>query len=149
MRYVNNFSELLTNSTGNLTDMAVFNVKLKFHDTYDIPTYSLPYLINGDVDGLDDTDIAAIEEWLQSLGGEVTIDCSGSSSYFSSDPAFGLPADCEECDVYVSVADDEEIDDSYTPQRVFDEQRGGWKWDERRGSWADARNSDDDADDDF
>jgi hypothetical protein len=149
MRYVNNFSELLTNSAGNLTDMAVFNVKLKFHDTYDIPTYSLPYLINGDVDGLDDTDIAAIEEWLQSIGGEVTIDCSGSSSYFSSDPAFGLPADCEECDVYVSVADDEEIDDSYTPKRVMDEERGGWKWDERRGSWADARNSDDDADDDF
>lgn len=146
MKYVNNFSDLLSNSDGNCNDMSVFNIKLKFYDTYDVPTYILPYLINGDTNGLRKSEIAEVDNWLKDMEGEVIVDCSGGDSHFSSDPLFGEPCECETCDIYVHVPDDTEVDDTYTPNRVRDEESGGWKWDERRGDWADGNATDDDDD---
>lgn len=69
-------------------------------DCYNVPAYALPYLINADASGLDDEEIAAIDEWYAGLeveGLSFTLDCvdSQAAPYFSNCPAFGLPAECE------------------------------------------------------
>lgn len=67
---------------------------------YNVPTYALPYLINADPSGLSDEEIAAVDEWYAGLAVEglsFTLDCvdSEAAPYFSSCPAFGLPAECQ------------------------------------------------------
>lgn len=67
---------------------------------YNVPTYALPYLINADPSGLSDEEIAAIDGWYAGLAVEglsFTLDVvdSEAAPYFSSCPAFGLPAECE------------------------------------------------------
>ena len=69
-------------------------------DCYNVPTYALPYLINADPSGLNDEEIEAIDQWCAGLAVEglsFTINCvdSQAAPYFSSCPAFGLPAECQ------------------------------------------------------
>ena len=66
-------------------------------DTYQIPAYSLSYLINSDPTGLSDHEIELIDGFLAAnfpRGFTVDIDTC-IDPYFSSVPAFGLP-----CEVY-------------------------------------------------
>ena len=78
-------------------------VKLQFwndmihYETFQIPTYSLGYLINADPTGLTDLEIELIDGFLDEnfpQGCTVDIDTC-IDPYFSSSPAFGLP-----CEVY-------------------------------------------------
>ena len=68
----------------------------------EVPTWSLPYLINGDNTMLTDEDIALIDQWCKRIKlvdiSPIT-DAEGdlAESYFSSYPAFGLPADVMDC----------------------------------------------------
>lgn len=72
-------------------------------ETVNLPDYALPYLFNADPSGLSEEDITNIDIWYQSLdrdGFSKSIDVLGLSTpegpepYFSSNPAFGLPAQC-------------------------------------------------------
>ena len=67
------------------------------YETFQIPTYSLGYLINADPTGLTDLEIELIDGFLDEnfpQGCTVDIDTC-IDPYFSSSPAFGLP-----CEVY-------------------------------------------------
>ena len=71
--------------------------KMTHCDTYQIPAYSLSYLINSDPTGLSDLEIELIDGFLAAnfpRGFTVDIDTC-IDPYFSSVPAFGLP-----CEVY-------------------------------------------------
>lgn len=78
-----------------------------------IPSWALPYIVNGDSEGLSEDDIALIEKWenkMLKLGfildfydfvredenGELYLDPE-QEAYFDSFPAFGLPSDCYCC----------------------------------------------------
>ena len=68
-------------------------------DTVDLPSYAPVYLEYGDYSGLENADILAIDEWREGLEREAKgqlIFEYGEDSYFSTAPAFGLPADCVE-----------------------------------------------------
>lgn len=64
-----------------------------------VPVYSLPYLINGDSDGLTDEDVAIIDQWCKRIKiiSPITDADGNADVYFTSDPAFGLPADVMDC----------------------------------------------------
>lgn len=72
-------------------------------ETVDLPEYALPYLFNADPTGLSEEDIKNIDAWDESLereGFAKSISVLGQETpegpapYFSSNPAFGLPAQC-------------------------------------------------------
>lgn len=68
-----------------------------------IPTWSLGYLINGDVTGLLDEEIKMIEDWCRTQRVELVcpIEQEGDAQpYFSHYPLFGLPAEVEDCVVF-------------------------------------------------
>lgn len=69
--------------------------------TEEIPTYALPYLINGDPTGLDDEDIKNADRFCESFcsKGALIFDPNG-EPYFSHCPAFGLASDVIDCDIY-------------------------------------------------
>lgn len=67
-----------------------------------IPTYALPYLVNGDATGLTDEDIEIIDKAVSRNGIEIVVPIAddveaGPQPYFSSSPMFGLPAEVEDC----------------------------------------------------
>ncbi len=67
-----------------------------------IPTYALPYLVNGDATGLTDEDIETIDKAVSRNGIEIVVPIAedveaGPQPYFSSSPMFGLPAEVEDC----------------------------------------------------
>ena len=67
-----------------------------------IPTYALPYLVNGDATGLTDEDIKIIDKAVSKSGIEVVVPITESvegspQPYFSSSPMFGLPDEVEDC----------------------------------------------------
>ena len=78
-----------------------------------LPSWALPYIVNGDSDGLSEDDILLIEKWenkMLELGfkpdvfdfvhedenGEIYLDPE-QEPYFDSLPEFGLPSDCFMC----------------------------------------------------
>lgn len=72
-------------------------------ETVNLPEYALPYLFNADPSGLSEEDIKNIDAWDESLereGFAKSISVLGQETpegpapYFSSNPAFGLPAQC-------------------------------------------------------
>lgn len=77
---------------------------MRLIDTYKIPTYAVCALEYGDDSGLEDEDIANIDEWLVWLGEDnLFFDWSNgidNEPSFTSNPAFGLPMDCIDCKVY-------------------------------------------------
>ena len=66
-----------------------------------VPTWSLPYIINGDNSMLTDEDIALIDQWCKRIkldGISIITDAEGNAdSYFTGYPSFGLPADVMDC----------------------------------------------------
>lgn len=87
----------------------------KFSDyTFEsVPSWALPCITNGDIEGLSEEDIALVEKWenkMLELGftpdaydfvskdenGDVYLD-PDQEAYFDSFPAFGLPSDCFMC----------------------------------------------------
>jgi len=74
--------------------------QLQLIGTYNIPTYALSYLINGDSSGLNDPEVRIIDDWLILLDHEsITYSCSDNSDFFHQ-PAFGLACDCAITKVY-------------------------------------------------
>lgn len=70
-----------------------------------IPTWALCYLINGDPTGLNNDDIAVVDEWynINRVVIVSTPDIQGGENnpYFSRFPAFGLPTDVVDCQVEI------------------------------------------------
>ena len=64
-----------------------------------IPTYIMPFFINGDVDGYTEEDINDATEWLNTSGVKEVILPSDEDyqPYFSCYPAFGKPCDVVDC----------------------------------------------------
>lgn len=58
-----------------------------------MPEWALPYLVNGDTDGLTDEDLNAIDEWLDDTGFHEIVNVLDGTRGFSSHPAFGLACD--------------------------------------------------------
>ena len=78
-----------------------------------IPSWALPCIVNGDIEGLSEDDISLIEKWENKMrergfnpdvfdfvredeNGEIFIDPE-QEPYFDSFPSFGLPSDCYCC----------------------------------------------------
>lgn len=74
-----------------------------YKTTEKIPTWSLCYLINGDVSGLTDEEIRMIDTWLNDwevqIVSPVTDGEGNAQPYFSHCPLFGLPTEVEDCDI--------------------------------------------------
>lgn len=77
-----------------------------------IPTWALPYLVNGDTSGLEDSEIAMVDEWWQESadalpdGAHLTFDYSG-DEYFAWNTAFGLAATVEDCVLIAMVPNED------------------------------------------
>ena len=82
----------------------------------DLPGYAVSAIANDDWSSFDDEiadqrrDIRNIREWLQDMErlclrqfgeGKAIVYEFGGEGYFSSNPEFGLPATCVECNAYV------------------------------------------------
>ena len=65
---------------------------MRFETIEKIPTWALCYIINGDPTGLNDEDIKMVDDYMEKWQVEII-------SSFSHYPAFGLPAEVEECKV--------------------------------------------------
>lgn len=68
--------------------------------TEQIPSYALPYLINGDASGLTDEDIEEIDNWVQQNGISNVCQPEEEYPYFCTHPAFGKAADVFDCVCY-------------------------------------------------
>ena len=67
-----------------------------------IPTYALPYLVNGDASNLNADEIKQIDYICREQGIEVVVPITeseegGAEPYFSSVPLFGQPTEVEDC----------------------------------------------------
>ena len=65
-------------------------------DIEKIPTYALPYLVNGDASNLTEDEICREQgiELVVPIGDSVE---GGTEPYFSSTPLFGKPTEVEDC----------------------------------------------------
>lgn len=78
-----------------------------------LPSWALPYITNGDSEGLSEDDISLVEKWKNKMielgfspdvydfvregeNGELYLDPE-QEAYFDPFPAFGLPSDCFMC----------------------------------------------------
>lgn len=73
---------------------------MRFETIEKIPAWALCYIINGDPTELNDEDIKMVDDYMEKWQVEIVSPLSqdGNSS-FSHYPAFGLPAEVEECKV--------------------------------------------------
>lgn len=79
-------------------------------DIEKIPTYALPYLVNGDVGDLTDDEIKQIDETCRKLGIELVVPIrdsveGGAEPYFSNTPMFGKPTEVEDCIIIYQAKD--------------------------------------------
>lgn len=83
-----------------------------------VPTYALPYLVNGDSSGMDDTDIAACDAWFDECIAKLQSDYPGAciqfltadgdeTESFNPFPAFGLATSTLECVFAVWVSNED------------------------------------------
>ena len=72
--------------------------------TEKIPAWSLCYLVNGDASGLTEEELQNIDFWYKDMGVQVVSpvmdDGCNLQPYFSPCPAFGLPTEVVDCDIY-------------------------------------------------
>ena len=77
-----------------------------YKTTEKIPTWSLPYLVNGDADNLTDEEFDMVTnweiEWQVRIVSPLTDEESNAQPYFSHYPLFGLPTEVEDCDILYS-----------------------------------------------
>ena len=84
------------------------------YDELNVPEYALSYLVNGDVSGIDKTDLEICRSWFkwyESKAAEVpgavaqfNVVSSPEGNfdpYFCKSPEFGLPCNCVECEVLI------------------------------------------------
>lgn len=78
-----------------------------------VPVWALPYIFNGDSDGLNDDEISMVDEWVKTnrlwIVTPIPYDSNGKRlegtsdpnvhypEYFSNCPAFGLPCNVVDC----------------------------------------------------
>lgn len=68
---------------------------------YWIPEWAMPYLINGDASGIDDTEAELADKWLAALGHDrLAFEITGAEEELCVRPAFGLPGLCVTVQVY-------------------------------------------------
>jgi hypothetical protein len=77
-----------------------------------MPSYALPYLINGDASGLAEVDKEIIDRWVKKYvalsrtdGTDIIISVVGEYEHFSKYPEFGLPCSITECDILIVTPD--------------------------------------------
>lgn len=66
---------------------------------YTVPSYALPYLVNGDTSGMEPDEVAMIDKWAEAHISSMSHISVGEEFGFSTRPAFGLPCDCTVCEV--------------------------------------------------
>lgn len=74
-----------------------------------IPTYALPYLVNGDSSGLEQEDITTIDKYMKDFYEMMeqeeslifSIDDSEQNAYFTWRPAFGLACNVQDCTILI------------------------------------------------
>ncbi len=70
-----------------------------------IPCYALPYIINSDSSGLEQSDIDIINKFFRPLECSNTdhyhVSVDSEDYYFTNFPAFGLPCDVTDCSIVV------------------------------------------------
>lgn len=73
-----------------------------------IPSYSLPYLVNNDDSGLTDKDKSIIAKYMSQINfeakkcnGQIIISPSDDEPSFTHCPEFGKACDCVECDILI------------------------------------------------
>lgn len=64
-----------------------------------IPTYALPYLVNGDPTNLTDEEQQEIDNIIREQHIEIVSPNEDAEPYFSSAPFFGLPTEVEDCTI--------------------------------------------------
>jgi hypothetical protein len=79
-------------------------MKIINHISADVPTYALPYLVNGDHSNIEESDVSTIDTWLAECtenllaahpGATVElVTRDGAEGSFTPYPAFGLACDC-------------------------------------------------------
>lgn len=77
---------------------------IKLIDTYQIPTYAICAIVNGDYSGLNDDDERVINEWLNTHfpnGFIADFDKGIENPYFSYYPAFGGGSEVIDVDFYL------------------------------------------------
>ena len=62
-----------------------------------IPSWSLPYLINGDASGLTEEEIGQVDDYVNLAENPDIISPEGGEEFFTKSPEFGLPATCTNC----------------------------------------------------
>lgn len=62
-----------------------------------VPEWALCAIINGDCTGLNDDEIAMIENWLSGNQYGICVPIESEEAYFTSVPAFGLPCTVRDC----------------------------------------------------
>ena len=84
---------------------------MKIQDLYDnlsVPTWALPFLVNGDGSGLSNLDVDLISGWIAEFErhaskngarAEFEFVVGDGEEYFSKFPAFGKPATCVDCSI--------------------------------------------------
>ena len=73
-----------------------------------IPDYALPYLVNGDASGLEESDVKAVDAYMaqyydeaRAIGGHVIFSAGDGEASFTWYPEFGLACDCVDCTILV------------------------------------------------
>lgn len=74
-----------------------------------VPDYALPYLFNGDLDGLDEEDVKNVLDYEKALidwrdeqeGYSWDIELMEEEPHFTNSPAFGLPCMAFECKLMI------------------------------------------------
>lgn len=68
-----------------------------------VPTWALNYMINGDATGLTDAEIAMVDNIMQAHKIQIVSPVYNKEGYaepfFTYYPLFGLPAECEDCNI--------------------------------------------------
>jgi hypothetical protein len=75
-----------------------------------VPDYALSYLVNGDSSGIEESDVKAIDGWMQQFydeakekGGHVIFGTTNSDDegYFTHNPEFGLACNVVDCTILI------------------------------------------------
>lgn len=72
------------------------------HSELNIPTWALCYLVNGDKEGLTESEIFQIESFLEGFGPGQVLFSSKEDEFFTKYPEFGLPCTCVEGEIVLA-----------------------------------------------